>query len=528
MTPEPVVHLIEVPGGRIAVAERGAGAPVALLPGCGRPATDLDRVAEALADAGYRALSIDHRGVGQSQGFYPHPTLGAMADDVIAVLDALGIDRADLVGHALGNRVARAIATAHGERVGKVVLLAAGGQAEPEVNAPEVWRAVFFLPRDDPKRVAAIAEGFFAPGNDPTVWLDWWPQAAMMQMTASAATAEEDWWLGGEAQLFVVQGALDRMAPPANAQALARDAADRTRVVTIEGAGHELITERTPEVVAAVLEGLTAPPPDPPPPSAVRRGLMGGDEFISLLESRTLQKHAGFFADVLKPGMRVLDLGCGPGGITRGIADAVAPGEVVGVDPVDGLLRRALLGRGERPRLHYLQASAYALPFADARFDAALLHTVLMHLERPVDALREVRRVLRPGGLVAVCDGDWGADLRAPTLPMLDQGDQVSIRGARAQGMDIYFGRKHKAVLRRAGFVDPQVSLGAEIWSTPEETRGMGDLVAKMITTEAKRMKAPPEPFLVNMVTQAWRAWGAHPDAFFARTRCEAIAWRRD
>src|SRR6185503_13988946 len=119
---------------------------------------------------------------------------------------------------------------------------------------------------------------------------------------------------------------------------------------------------------------------------------------------RTADEAAAFLLPQLRAGMRLLDVGCGPGSITRGLAERVTPGEVVGVDLSADTLeaaRRDAAARG-LDNLRYEEGSVYALPFPDASFDVAYAHQVLQHLRERDAALREILRVLRPGGLLAV------------------------------------------------------------------------------------------------------------------------------
>lgn len=123
--------------------------------------------------------------------------------------------------------------------------------------------------------------------------------------------------------------------------------------------------------------------------------------FEAELALRTAAKEGAFFVPFLRPGMRVLDLGCGPGSITLGLAETVAPGEVVGVDlqPSQVAQAQALGAARGMMNARFEVADVYRLPFPDGSFDAAFAHVVLMHLREPVRALAEMRRVLRPGGI---------------------------------------------------------------------------------------------------------------------------------
>src|SRR5690606_26398226 len=97
---------------------------------------------------------------------------------------------------------------------------------------------------------------------------------------------------------------------------------------------------------------------------------------------RTAERDAAFLLPHLRPGLRLLDVGCGPGTITTGLALTVAPGEVVGIDPVESVIEEArshAAGEG-LSNLRFEVASAYALPEPDASFDAAYMHQVLQHV----------------------------------------------------------------------------------------------------------------------------------------------------
>ena len=99
-------------------------------------------------------------------------------------------------------------------------------------------------------------------------------------------------------------------------------------------------------------------------------------------------------------GQRVLDVACGTGILARSAVPRVGePGSVVGVDLNEAMLSVA---RRLRPDLTWLQGDAAALPVGDAEFDAVLSQMAMMFFPDPTAALREMRRVVRPGGTVGV------------------------------------------------------------------------------------------------------------------------------
>jgi ubiquinone/menaquinone biosynthesis C-methylase UbiE len=133
------------------------------------------------------------------------------------------------------------------------------------------------------------------------------------------------------------------------------------------------------------------------------------------LERRTASTSAAFFVQHLRAGMRVLDCGCGPGSITVGLAAAVAPSETIGLDLQPAQLERARLLAAEQSvsNVRFELGSVYELSFPDASFDAVFAHNLLVHLAEPLRALREVRRVLKPDGIVGIADDDMGTWLLA-------------------------------------------------------------------------------------------------------------------
>ena len=111
----------------------------------------------------------------------------------------------------------------------------------------------------------------------------------------------------------------------------------------------------------------------------------------------------------LKPGMSLLDCGCGPGTITLGFAEVVSPGRVIGMDVEESQVEIAR-SNAETVGLSnatFETANIYELPFDDNSFDAAFCHGVLDHLTDPLKALLEMRRVLKPGGVIGVRSGNW-------------------------------------------------------------------------------------------------------------------------
>ncbi|MGN6564257.1 MAG: methyltransferase domain-containing protein, partial [Thermomicrobiales bacterium] len=199
---------------------------------------------------------------------------------------------------------------------------------------------------------------------------------------------------------------------------------------------------------------------------------------------RVAEVEAAFLLPHLQPGMRLLDFGCGPGSITVGLARAVAPARVVGIDIATQqvTVAHALAADMDARNLRFAVSSVYDLPFPDASFDAAFSRSVLEHLADPLAALREVRRVLKPGGVIGVRDGDWGGLVLAPPNTLVEEGLALYARLWALNGGNPKRGHEHRALLRAAGFSRIVASAGADAMGTPEAVRQRAALLAEQLT----------------------------------------------
>lgn len=256
-----------------------------------------------------------------------------------------------------------------------------------------------------------------------------------------------------------------------------------------------------------------------------------GDQPRQAMSRRTAETDAAFLLPHLRPGMRLLDFGSGPGSITVGLARVVAPGEVVGLDigPVQVETARALAAAEGVANARFEVGSVYTLPFPDASFDAAFAHTVLEHLADPLAALREVRRVLRPGGVIGLRDGDWGGRVVAPPSPLVEEGLALYVRLWVLNGGNPNRGREHRALLRAAGFGRIAASAAAWACGTPEETRSLAALFHAQLSRPeyVERVVALgwADRERLAQLAAAQQDWGEHPDAFSASLFCQAVAW---
>ncbi|MFD3941923.1 methyltransferase domain-containing protein [Streptomyces sp. NPDC058579] len=236
---------------------------------------------------------------------------------------------------------------------------------------------------------------------------------------------------------------------------------------------------------------------------------------------RTAANSAAYLLPELKPGLDVLDVGCGPGTITADLAALVAPGRLTAVDAAEDVLAKARAVAAERglDNVEFAVADVHALDFPDDSFDVVHAHQVLQHVGDPVQALREMRRVCRPGGLVAARDSDYGAFTWYPASPVLDRWQELYRRVARANGGEPDAGRRLFAWAHRAGFTDVTTTAGTWCYATPEERAWWSGLWADR-TTESVYARLAVEgghatPDTLKEIAEAWREWGGQEDGWF-------------
>lgn len=245
---------------QIEVTSVGAGPLIVMLPSSGRGNEDFIPVARLLAAEGFRVALPQPRGAGQSRGPSQGVTMHDLASDIAAVIRDEDDGPAVVLGHAFGNFIARMTATDHPDLV-RGVIIAAGGRrgvagADANQNAAALVHAVETL--NDPSssreaRLAALRLGFFAPGNDPTEWLEGWI-LPVFQIGGQArlATPVAEWWAAGSAPILEIQ-AEDDPFKPAEAQNELKDAfGPRVTIARIPDASHALFPEQPQAVVAAI------------------------------------------------------------------------------------------------------------------------------------------------------------------------------------------------------------------------------------------------------------------------------------
>jgi ubiquinone/menaquinone biosynthesis C-methylase UbiE len=253
--------------------------------------------------------------------------------------------------------------------------------------------------------------------------------------------------------------------------------------------------------------------------------------FESLLQTRSAAVYADFLVPHLADDSHLLDIGCGPGSITVGLAGSV--GHLVGVDPKDEFDEaRHYADEQGLGNVEFRTGDVYELDFPDDHFDACLCHSTLETLDRPLEGLLEIRRVLKPGGVLGVACVEYGGLILAgPRVDLLRWFYAVRERLWQLENLaDPYRGRQLRGLLEQAGFESVAASAKYLSYGTPEAVRSFGidraaDCGDTWYRSDAIEHGLATEADLDDM-QRAWLDWSTSADAYAAFAWCRALGWK--
>lgn len=249
--------------------------------------------------------------------------------------------------------------------------------------------------------------------------------------------------------------------------------------------------------------------------------------FESLMATRSAREYADFVLPLIRPGDRILDVGCGPGSISVGLASAA--GSVTGVDVDDAEFTdaRSFVKANEIANVSFVEGSIYDLDFADATFDVCACFSSLETMERPLDGLREAMRALKPSGVLAASSIEYGGlILEGPHESLLRRFYELRLGIWEAQE-DVWphRGSQLRGLFLRAGCIDVEATTTYFSYGTEERVRSFG--LARVADcrdewfVEGSAKYGLADQAEINELERAWLAWSESPAAF------AAFAWGR-
>lgn len=547
---------IKVGESTLNVDVRGRGELVILLPAVARSSNDFERLMTDLVRAGYMTAAINSRGVNGSTGNSKSISVKDVAGDVAGVIKAIGAGPAHVIGHAYSSHVVRVLAEHWPGMVRSVICLGVGGVVVAKIDP--LWAVDLILTRDpsDKERQAAIKSSFFAASSDASPWFDGWDVKVLRDYIVSLSTIPDHELIeGGDAPMLILIGEEDKISPPESGAIIRNKLGDRVRVAIIPKAGHAMLFEQPIQVANTIIEFLNGLK-DSDRTNGEKMGMpkdygatvimaTGGREFVEPEQGedsvnytpgwdsaitkyrlgRRTSQYAVRFLPNLKQDMKLLDFGCGPGSLTLDFAELLTSGEVVGMDsnPHNIELANALLQSRQLKNVTFQPGNVYQLPFRDNEFDAAWLCSVVMYLERPVEGLREIYRVLKPGGVIAITDMDWSGDVIYPSFRVINGYFAELKKQLNKKGIATDLARSNRFLLREAGFKSVEGHTVAEYYGTPDATHEYLEYVLEFAKLHADKRATDVRS---QMLENSWTAWAKHPDAFFSRTHVQAIGWK--
>ena len=206
--------------------------------------------------------------------------------------------------------------------------------------------------------------------------------------------------------------------------------------------------------------------------SAASSYTMGySEEFLQLLHRRNADRNAAYLMPHLRSGLRVLDFGCGPGTISVGLARAVEPGELHGIDMEESQidLARSAAEAGGHANTTFHVGDVTNLPFEDDHFDVAHCHAVLMHVPDTAATLSEVKRVLKPGGIAASREMFVSSSFLEPGNEDIGAAWDTFAKLLQGNGGHPQMGKELKSRFLEAGFSEIQTGASFDFFGTKED-----------------------------------------------------------
>lgn len=247
---------------------------------------------------------------------------------------------------------------------------------------------------------------------------------------------------------------------------------------------------------------------------------------------RTAENSAAYLLPHLRATDTLLDVGAGPGTISADLAGSVSRLTATEVGPAELGLARATASERQVANVDFEVADVHALPFADDTFDVTHAHQVLQHVGDPIQALREMARVTRPGGIIAARDSDYAAFCWWPRRPELDEWMALYQAAARANGGEPDAGRRLLSWAHHAGLHDVTATSSTWCFATPDDREWWGGMWADRIRDSAMARQVIDTELAgvddLRRISDGWRRWVEAEDGWFSILHGEILCRVKD
>lgn len=265
--PTGVRHLIKVDDSQqIEAFVYGSGSiSLIMASGNGRPGIQMEGMARAIAKKGIKVVIYNYRTIGASTGKIDGLTLHDYGNDVWRIVDGLGLKKVFFAGKTYGNRVVRAAAQAHPDKLAGIILIGAGGQVSPSEETIKKATRQMNPSISKEEWLKLQGELDYAPGHEYLAKLDLgegsFPVLAKAQATASENTPMAEWEMGGTAPMLIITCLFDLYAPPESGLILAKKR-PKTWYIGLPNCGHNMVNEKGDDITRLIVEFMLHTPSD--------------------------------------------------------------------------------------------------------------------------------------------------------------------------------------------------------------------------------------------------------------------------
>lgn len=245
--------------------------------------------------------------------------------------------------------------------------------------------------------------------------------------------------------------------------------------------------------------------------------------------NRTVENSAGYLLTELSAGQSLLDVGSGVGTITADFAKRLAPSRVTALEATEQslALTRNEIKRQGLDNVDFVVGDVHALTFPENSFDIVHAHQVLQHVADPIQALREMKRVCKPGGIVAARDADYAGFIWFPQLPELDEWMAWYQQAARVNGGEPNAGRHLLSWAQQAELTGITSTSSTWCLSTPEARHWWGnmwaDRILKSKIAEQLLEQNTASQNDLERISKAWRHWASTKDGWLSIVHGEIL-----